>query len=259
MLGQGGFGAVYEGRRLTDGLEVAVKFVKKTEDTQYINFPEPLPMEVALLILANEGPRVPQIIQLLDWKDLGEYYIMILERPIPCQDLFDFVQHHGGRINEDLARVVMRQVTQAAYMSCQRGVLHRDIKQENLLINKDTLEVKLIDFGCGDLLQSTPYTTFMGTRMYIPPEFKSEGRYHGEPATVYSLGVLLFSLVCGTFPDSDDLIMINVNRWFIAGLSLDCCQLICSCLQSDPADRLDLGKILHHEWFKGTKMDKYGK
>ncbi|XP_050973137.1 serine/threonine-protein kinase pim-2-like [Labeo rohita] len=250
MLGQGGFGAVYEGRRLEDGLEVAVKFVKKTEDTQYINFPEPLPMEVALLILANEGPRVPQIIQLLDWKDLGEYYIMILERPIPCEDLFDFVQRHGGRIDEELARVVMRQATQAAYMSCQRGVLHRDIKQENLLINRDTLEVKLIDFGCGDLLQSVPYTTFMGTRMYCPPEFITEGRYHGEPATVYSLGVLLFSLVCGTFPDSDDLIMINLNRWFIAGLSLDCCQLICSCLQSDPTERLDLGEILHHEWFK---------
>ncbi|KAL1255735.1 hypothetical protein QQF64_013796 [Cirrhinus molitorella] len=177
-------------------------------------------MEVALLILANEGPRVPQIIQPLDWKDLGEYYIMILERPIPCKDLFDFVQSHGGRIDEDMARVVMRQVTQAAYMSCQHGVLHRDIKQENLLINKDTLEVKLIDFGYGDLLQSTPCTTFMDTRMYIPPEFISEGRYHGKPATVYSLGVLLFSLVCRTFPDSDNLIIISVNHWFIAGLSV---------------------------------------
>lgn len=124
--------------------------------------PEPLPLEVALLILANEGPRVRQIIQLLGWKDLGEYYIMILEWPIPCKDLFDFVQHHGGRIDEDLALVVMWQATQAAYMSCQHGVLHRDIKKENLLINKDTLEVKLIDFGCGDLLQSAPYTTFMG-------------------------------------------------------------------------------------------------
>lgn len=55
----------------------------------------------------------------------------------------------------------MRQLTQAAYMSCQQGVLHRDIKKENLLINKNTLEVKLIDFGCGKLLQSSNYTTFM--------------------------------------------------------------------------------------------------
>uniref|UniRef100_A0A8C1BJ74 non-specific serine/threonine protein kinase n=1 Tax=Cyprinus carpio carpio TaxID=630221 RepID=A0A8C1BJ74_CYPCA len=256
MLGQGGFGAVYEGRRVMDGLEVAVKFVKKSEDTKYINFTEPLPLEVALLILANEGPRVPHIIQLLDWKDVGEYYIMVLERPVPCEDLLDFVQRHGGRIDEVLARVIMRQATQAAYMSCQRGVLHRDIKQENLLINKDTLEVKLIDFGCGDLLQTMAYTTFMGTRMYCPPEFLSQGKYHGEPATVYSLGVLLFSLICGTFPDSHDKIMIDLNRWFIAGLSQECCQLICSCLQRDPKKRLDLGKILHHKWFKGINMKK---
>uniref|UniRef100_A0A8C2K9J1 non-specific serine/threonine protein kinase n=1 Tax=Cyprinus carpio TaxID=7962 RepID=A0A8C2K9J1_CYPCA len=253
MLGQGGFGAVYEGRRVKDGLKVAVKFVKKSEDTKYINFPEPLPLEVALLILANEGPRVPHIIQLLDWKDVGEYYIMVLERPVPCEDLLDFVQRHGGRIDEVLARVIMQQATQAAYMTCQRGVLHRDIKQENLLINKDTLEVKLIEFGCGDLLQTMAYTTFMGTRMYCPPEFLSQGKYHGETATVYSLGVLLFSLICGTFPDSHDKIMIDLNRWFIAGLSQECCQLICSCLQRDPKKRLDLGKILHHKWFKVLK------
>ncbi|KTF92751.1 hypothetical protein cypCar_00006338 [Cyprinus carpio] len=123
---------------------------------------------------------------------------------VPCEDLLDFAQRHGGRIDEVLARVIMQQATQAAYMSCQRGVLHRDIKQENLLINKDTLEVKLIEFGCGDLLQSMAYTTFMGTPMYCPPEFLSQGKYHGETATVYSLGVLLFSLICGTFPDSHD-------------------------------------------------------
>lgn len=73
-----------------------------------------------------------------------------------------FLERHGGRINEKLVWVVMRQVTQAAYMSCQQGVLHRDIKTENLLINKNTLEVKLIDFGCSNLLQSSNYTTFMG-------------------------------------------------------------------------------------------------
>lgn len=119
-------------------------------------------MEVALLILANEGTRIPQIIQLLDWNDKGDYYIMVLERPDPCEDLFNFVQTHGGRLDEELARLVMWQAITAAYVSCQRGVFHRDIKQENLLINRDTLEVKLIDFGCGDLLQSAEYTTFMG-------------------------------------------------------------------------------------------------
>lgn len=95
---------------------------------------------------------------------------MVLERPSPCEDLFDFAEHHGGSIDEGLARVVMRQATQAAYMCCHRGVLHRDIKLENLLINKETHEVKLIDFGCGELLKKSAYKIFTG--MYYPSSHK---------------------------------------------------------------------------------------
>ncbi|XP_073810341.1 serine/threonine-protein kinase pim-1 isoform X2 [Danio rerio] len=119
LLGQGGFGAVYEGRRVKD---------------QYKPWSDGcLPMEVALLILANEGTRILQIIQLLDWNDKGDYYIMVLERPDPCKDLFNFFQTHGGRLDEELAQLVMWQAITATYVSCQRGVFHRDIKQENLL------------------------------------------------------------------------------------------------------------------------------
>lgn len=95
---------------------------------------------------------------------------MVLEHPSPCEDLFDFAEHHGGSIDEGLARVVMRQATQAAYMCCYRGVLHRDIKLENLLINKETHEVKLIDFGCGELLKKSAYKIFTG--MYYPSRHK---------------------------------------------------------------------------------------
>lgn len=95
---------------------------------------------------------------------------MVLERPSPCEDLFDFAEHHGGSIDEGLARVVMRQATQAAYMCCHRGVLHRDIKLENLLINKETHEVKLIDFGCGELLKKSAYKIFTG--MYYTSSHK---------------------------------------------------------------------------------------
>lgn len=91
---------------------------------------------------------------------------MVLEYPSPCEDLFGFTECYGGSIDEGLARVVMQQATQAAYMCCRHGVLHRDIKLENLLINKETHKVKLIDFGCGDLLKKSPYKTFTG--MYYP-------------------------------------------------------------------------------------------
>ncbi|XP_048041683.1 aurora kinase A-like isoform X2 [Megalobrama amblycephala] len=252
MLGKGGFGSVYEGKRLEDDLEVAVKIARKSRDMKYISIPghpAPLPLEVGLLILANRGPKVPEIIELLDWQDQPDQYIMILERPSPCQDLWDFLESHGGTLNEDTARFIMTQASMAAHMCCSRGVFHRDIKLENLLINTETLEVKLIDFGCGDFLQESAYDVFCGTRKYRPPEYLTEGKYHGKPATVWSLGVLLFLLVCGRFPKRRDLQRIDDDVWFEPGLSNECCHLIRSLLQKNPSWRIDLKKIIFHEWF----------
>lgn len=103
-------------------------------------------------------PQIPEIIQLLDWQVEPDHYIMVLERPMPCQSLYEFLKCYKGTIEEDVSQVIMCQATLAAQKCCQRGVLHRDIKLENLLINPDTLEVKLIDFRCGEILTSAGYT-----------------------------------------------------------------------------------------------------
>lgn len=112
--------------------------------------------------MANKGRRVPQIIKLLDWEDNTDHYIMVMERPLPCMDLFSFMELHGGILDERTARHVMSQVIRAAKTSCKRGVFHRDIKLENLLVNQDTMEVKLIDFGCGTLMKNTAFKVFSG-------------------------------------------------------------------------------------------------
>ncbi|XP_058638129.1 serine/threonine-protein kinase pim-2-like isoform X1 [Onychostoma macrolepis] len=259
MLGEGGFGCVYEGKRLEDGLEVAVKIASKPKNMKYIyvpGHPAPLPLEVGLLLLVNKEPRAPEIIQLLDWQDQPERYIMVMERPSPCKDLWDYVMLQGGFLSEDIARFIMAQTTKAAHTCCQRGVFHRDIKLENLLINPETLEVKLIDFGCGDLLQDSGYERFCGTPEYCPPEYYVDHKYHGKPTTVWSLGVLLFILVCGHYPEPRDIELIDYSAWFEPDLSNDkteCSHLIRSLLNESPSQRIDLGEILLHDWFKITK------
>lgn len=119
-------------------------------------------MEIVLTLMANEGGSNPEIIQLLDWKDYSDHFVMIFEYPAPCQDLEDYMKDRGDKISEGLAKIVMRQVIQAILVCCQRNVFHRDIKPANLLINIRTLEVKLIDFGCGDILRNSYYRTYCG-------------------------------------------------------------------------------------------------
>ncbi|XP_059371159.1 serine/threonine-protein kinase pim-2-like [Carassius carassius] len=250
-LGQDGFGAVYKATRLEDRLKVAVKFVKKTKHTEYISIPDhpkPLPKEVALTILANKDP-VMDIIRLLDWQDQQNFYVIVVQRFSHCMDVFRFVQRNGGSIDEKLARLIMFGATLAASACCRRGVYHGDIKLENLLINLENLQIKLIDFGCGSVLKESAYTRFSGTVMYRPPEYILKGEFHGKPATVWSLGILLFRMLCGHFPDSFDFYRTNLNTWSKPGLTEECCHLICSLLQQKPERRIDLYRIVYHDWF----------
>ncbi|RXN28659.1 serine threonine- kinase pim-2-like protein [Labeo rohita] len=256
-LGVGGFGVVYEASRVEDGLKVAVKDVMKTHDMEYLTIPDhpkPLPVEIALTLLANKGPSAPEIIKLLDWQEQRDSYIMVLECPSPCEDLVSFLEGHGGRLSEGLVRDIMRHATQAARTCCRRGVFHGDIKLENFLVSKDTLQVKLIDFGCGDLMRKSAYTTLYGTMEYYPPEFRVKGKYHAKSALSWSLGVILFTMLCGRFPTAEDLQKTELKLWSEPGLSKDCCHLICSLLQHKPKRRLSLGKILRHNWFQNAAI-----
>ncbi|KAL1248948.1 hypothetical protein QQF64_022266 [Cirrhinus molitorella] len=202
-LGEGECGSVYAGSRIEDGLQVAMKFTEKDENEPYLSLPDhpsPVPAEVALTVMANQGPRCRHIVKLLDWQDEPDHYIMVLEHPSPCMDMHDFWEQHGDLFSEPLVRHFMQQAIEAAVVCCSRGVFHRDIKMANLLVNTETMEVKLIDFGVGDLLKSSPYIIFSGTANYCPPEYFAKGEYHGKEATVWSLGVLLFTMMANRYP-----------------------------------------------------------
>ncbi|KAK9970195.1 hypothetical protein ABG768_026155 [Culter alburnus] len=213
QLGKGGFGVVYE---------VALKYVTKTRDTKC--------------------PSVPEIIRLLDWQDHPDHFVMVLECPSPCEDLVQFMKRHSGRLDEEKNRQIMRQATQAANMSCVRGVLN------NLMIDRETSEVKLIDFGCGDMLRTSPYRSYSGTAVYSPPEYHERGMYYGRQATAWSLGVLMFAMLCRHYPSDYDLLLLKRKLWSKPGLSTECCHLLRALLQDKPSRRLGLGLILSHNW-----------
>uniref|UniRef100_A0A3B1K0J7 non-specific serine/threonine protein kinase n=1 Tax=Astyanax mexicanus TaxID=7994 RepID=A0A3B1K0J7_ASTMX len=250
-LGEGGFGSVFAGTRVSDGLQVAIKFVRKLEDDRYIQNPEDsrsIPVEVAVMQKMSETP-VDSVIRLIQWFDEPKRYILILERPYPCKGLDTLIDIYGGSLSEEMARIFMLQVVQAVFECQKRGVIHRDIKLENILINMETTEIKLIDFGCGDLIKRSGYNYFEGTFQYCPPEFFITGRYCATPATVWSLGVLLYEMVCGSVPFKDESEIIGGPLRFKDDLSDEFCDLVRWCLQRKPISRPSLQQILKHKWF----------
>ncbi|KAG1937649.1 serine/threonine-protein kinase pim-3-like [Pimephales promelas] len=163
LLGQGGFGSVYAGIRLSDGLPVAIKYVSKDRTRRRLKVEGQglLPLEVALMTRVSSAPACPNVLQLVEWFDHRSHYSLILERPVPCQDLQSFCEENGC-VDESLAKKVLVQLITALKHCESRGVLHRDVKPENLLISTASHDIKLLDFGCGDLLKDSAYTYFAG-------------------------------------------------------------------------------------------------
>ncbi|KAG8003060.1 Serine/threonine-protein kinase pim-2 [Nibea albiflora] len=267
LLGSGGFGSVFSGQRLSDGLQVAVKQISRDRVQQW-----------ARLRLSEAGGH-GAVVRMLDWFEVeGRGFLLVLERPPQCQDLFDFITETGA-LSERLAlrsvsshgtvcwfwfrpcplpvsKVLFvsvrffRQIVEALRFVHAHAVVHRDIKDENIVVDTRTLEVKIVDFGSGAPLKEAPYGEFEGTRVYSPPEWILSQSYEAVPLTVWSLGVLLFDMVCGDIPFECDEEIIRATPLFTRRVSTECQSLIRWCLSYRPEERPTLEEILTHPWME---------
>nr|XP_055030426.1 uncharacterized protein LOC129419331 isoform X3 [Misgurnus anguillicaudatus] len=206
VLGEGFFGSVSEATRISDGKEVAIKFMHKHDGDRTLvipGYPEPLITEVALMIKMSEPPLSPNVIQMFEYFE-DEYKIaIVMEYPKPCIALDDYIADNE-MLCEEMARKLMRQAVKAVIDCIDHGVVHTDIHPGNFLINTDTLDLKLIDFGCGQLFTSDVYDSnqYVGNPVYCPPEVTEMNRFHAISANVWSLGLLLYEMVKGCLSDS---------------------------------------------------------
>lgn len=245
-LGKGGFGVVYSAIRISDGMEVAVKEVPKTNKVN-VTSNNNLLLEVALMQQVSD---VPGVIRLIDYFEMNDCFYIVMER-FNSKDLFDFISDHGP-LKESLARNIFKQLLETVMACDQKGVVHRDIKDENILINLDTHKIKLIDFGSGVFAERKVYQEFQGTRVYSPPEWVKYRMYRAEGLTVWSLGILLYDMVCGDIPfETDEQIIGARLRWCSKQrVSQQVKDLVQGCLNIDQTQRFSLSEILHHPWLQ---------
>ncbi|XP_071310672.1 LOW QUALITY PROTEIN: serine/threonine-protein kinase pim-1-like [Agelaius tricolor] len=250
LLGSGGCGSVYSGTRLADGAPVAIKRVSRERISEWARLRNGalVPLELALLWMVSR-PGFRGVVRLLDWFEVPEGFALVMERPQRCQDLWYFL-HERRFLTEPVARGLFRQVLEAMRHCSSRGVLHRDIKAENVLVDLATGEAKLIDFGCGTILQDTFYTRMSGTPEYSPPEWILFGCYHGQPATIWSLGILLYELVCGHLPFHTNEDIVRGQLVFPPRVSQECQHLIRWCLSMEPTHRPCLEDLFEHSWLQ---------
>ncbi|XP_063038261.1 serine/threonine-protein kinase pim-1-like [Melospiza melodia melodia] len=250
LLGRGGFGRVFAATRLSDGapltplLPLACR-VPRNRVRHWGERPDGTSAPLEVVLLAKVSTGFPGVVQLLEWLELPSCIMMVLEWPEQCQDLQRFIRARWF-LPEEVARELFLQVLEAVWHCTSCRVLHRDIKPENILVDLDTGQAKLIDFICGTYLQDTVYTHFAGTLSYSPPEWNDFGWYHGEAATVWSLGILLHQMVCGEHPFRRGQ---NLSWGQLPQrLSQECKDVIRWCLSVNSLDRPTLEDLFCDPW-----------
>ncbi|MCD7466024.1 SNF1- protein kinase catalytic subunit alpha kin10 [Datura stramonium] len=248
-LGHGSFGKVKIAEHLLTGHKVAIKILNrrkmKTPDME-----EKLRREIKICRLFVH----PHVIRLYEVIETPTDIYVVMEY-VKSGELFDYIVEKG-RLQEDEARKFFQQIV-AGVEYCHRNmVVHRDLKPENLLLDARR-NVKIADFGLSNIMRDGHFLkTSCGSPNYAAPEVVSGKLYAGPEVDVWSCGVILYALLCGTLPFDDENIP-NLFKKIKSGvytlpshLSPLARDLIPRMLIVDPMKRITLPDIRQHQWFK---------
>ncbi|KAM9138431.1 maternal embryonic leucine zipper kinase isoform 3-T3 [Pangshura tecta] len=246
-VGTGGFAKVKLGRHLLTGEKVAIKIMDK------LALGDDLP-RVKTEIDAMKNLSHQHICRLYHVIETSKKIFMVLEY-CPGGELFDYIISKD-RLSEEEARIFFRQIVSAIAYVHSQGYAHRDLKPENLLIDAEH-NLKLIDFGlCAKPKGGLDYqlNTCCGSPAYAAPELIQGKAYIGSEADIWSMGVLLYALLCGFLPFDDENVMVlyrkimrgkyEVPKWLSASSIL----LLHQMLQVDPKKRITVKHLLNHPW-----------
>ncbi|RQM22626.1 hypothetical protein B5M09_003350 [Aphanomyces astaci] len=249
VVGVGTFGKVRVATHKVSSQVVAIKSYERSRTKDAAQWKR-IQYEAKLM----EKLDHPYIIRLFETIETSTKLHIVMENvSSDVGNLCEFVKRQK-RLAEDDAGLLFMQVVSAVMYMHSMQLVHRDIKLENILLDRYG-NTKLVDFGFS-AVQSTskPFSTFCGTPCYMAPEIIHRKTYWGQPVDVWSLGVLLFAMLCGYFPfrarNYNDLYRKIVKGGFdIPGfVTPDAQALLRGMLEGDPTKRLQLHDVRSHIW-----------
>ncbi|KAL3525902.1 hypothetical protein ACH5RR_014274 [Cinchona calisaya] len=248
-LGIGSFGKVKIAEHALTGHKVAIKILNRKK-IKNMDMDEKVRREIKILRLFMH----PHIIRLYEVIETPTDIYVVMEY-VKSGELFDYIVEKG-RLQEDEARNFFQQIISGVEYCHRNMVVHRDLKPENLLLDSKC-NVKIADFGLSNVMRDGHFLkTSCGSPNYAAPEVISGKLYAGPEVDVWSCGVILYALLCGTLPFDDENIP-NLFKKIKGGiytlpshLSAGARDLIPRMLIVDPMKRMTIPEIRTHPWFQ---------
>ncbi|XP_045454345.1 5'-AMP-activated protein kinase catalytic subunit alpha-2 [Melitaea cinxia] len=248
-LGVGTFGKVKIGEHQLTKHKVAVKILNR-QKIKSLDVVGKIRREIQNLKLF----RHPHIIKLYQVISTPTDIFMIMEY-VSGGELFDYIVKRG-KLQEHEARRFFQQIISGVDYCHRHMIVHRDLKPENLLLDQN-MHVKIADFGLSNMMMDGEFLrTSCGSPNYAAPEVISGKLYAGPEVDVWSCGVILYALLCGTLPFDDEHVP-TLFRKIKSGifpipeyLNKSVVSLLCNMLQVDPMKRATIEDVKKHEWFQ---------
>lgn len=265
LIGHGAFAVVFKGRHKEKrDWEVAVKCINKKNFSKSQAL---LGKEIRIL----KELRHENIVRLLDYQEMGGCIYLIMEY---CNggDLAEYLQTKGT-LSEDTIRVFVLQIARAMKVLQSKGILHRDLKPQNILLchpegrksSSINTSVKIADFGFARHLQlNTMAATLCGSPMYMAPEVIMSQNYDAK-ADLWSIGTIVYQCLTGKAPfhasspqelrlfyESNETLLPSIPKETSANLR----HLLLGLLQRNHKERMSFEEFFHHPFLESSLMTK---